>query len=291
MTRRLALTAALALTLAACARHANPPAPAAIGSAEAPQAAPAAPAASATPPSAPPPAASATEQAVEAQESAGETAAEKPEASDSSLERMTALPADAQLPGGRWKPGVHYEPLVPAQPTGVAPGRVEVLEIMWLGCPHCYALEPSIRAWAKVKPAYVEFAQVPVMWDALHRAHAHLFYTLMALKREDLIEAAFNAIQPQRNALAGATEADSLRIGQAWAAQQGVSAADYAKAWNSAGVGAQLQRAEDLTLRYRIQEVPRIIVNGKYETDVPRAGNPANLIQLIDDLAAYEHRR
>ena len=295
MTRRLALTAVAALLLAACARQANPPAAAGAG----PAAAPAAPAAAPAPAgnagtgtntAAAAAAQSETEQATGAQESGDGGAEEKPESSETSLERMTALPPDAQLPAGRWKPGVQYEPLVPGQPTSVEPGKVEVLEMMWLGCPHCYALEPAIRAWLKSKPAWIEFARVPVMWDAPHRAHARLFYTLLALGRADLIDKAFDTIQLQRNPLIGANDEESLRIEQAWAAQQGISAADYASAWRSAAVSAQLVRAEDLTLRYRIRSIPTIIVNGKYETDVPRAGSPANLMQLIDDLAASEHR-
>ncbi|MDE2136396.1 MAG: thiol:disulfide interchange protein DsbA/DsbL [Gammaproteobacteria bacterium] len=299
MTRRLALTAVLALTLAACSRQASPPA-AAPAAAAAPSAgtaaSPAAPAAIQAPAgntaanTGTTSAQSETEQATGAQESAGGGAGEKPESSDTSLERMTALPADAQLPAGRWKPGVQYEPLVPGQPTSVEPGKVEVLEMLWLGSPNCYALEPAIRAWLRSRPAWIEFARVPVMWNAQQRAHARLFYTLLSLGRADLVDKAFDTIQLQHNPLIGPTDEESLRIEQAWAAQQGIGAADYASAWRSAAVSAQLERAEDLTLRYRIRNIPTLIVNGKYETDVPRAGSLANLMQLIDDLAASEHR-
>ncbi len=291
MRRLLGLTALLVLglsSLTSCSRHATPPTPAAPAPAGAPGPAAAA-------PSTPPPAAAATaqsetEQAISAQESGDGAVNEKPESSDLSLERMAALPADAQLPGGRWKPGVNYDPVVPEQPTSVEPGKVEVIEFMWLGCPHCYALEPTILAWLKSKPAYIVFERVPVVWDIPHRAHARLFYTLTTLGRPELIEKAFDTIQLQRNPLLGASDAESLRIGQAWAAQQGVSAADFAGAWNSETVNAQLQRAEDLVLRYRIQSVPSVVVNGKYKTDASKAGGAANLIQLIDDLAASEHR-
>jgi hypothetical protein len=43
-------------------------------------------------------------------------------------------------------------------------------------------------------------------------------------------------------------------------------------------------------LRYRVQTVPSVVINGKYKTDAIKAGSAANLIQLIDDLAASEHR-
>jgi protein dithiol oxidoreductase (disulfide-forming) len=288
MNRWLALTAVIALGVAACGRHEAPPPPPAAN-------APAAPAAASPPAAQTPPAAttgqSEIEQARASQESADGAANEKPESSDASLERMATLPPDAQLPSGRWKPGVNYDPMVPAQPTSVEPGNVEVLEIMWLGCPHCYALEPYIRAWQKTKPAYIEFVRVPVIWGPPQRAHAKLFYTLKALGRPDLIDKAFDTIQQQHNPLIGSTDAESLKMAQAWAVQNGVSADDFANAFNSFSVNSDLQRAEEITNRYRVQNVPMIVINGKYITDVAKPGGPGNLIQMINDLAAYEHRQ
>ena len=288
MNRSLVLTVLLALGLVACSRHEEPP-PAAPA-AEAPATAASAPGAAPAPAPAAGPALSEIEQARGAQESSDGAASEKPESSDASLERMAALPAVAQLPGGRWKPGVNYEPLVPGQPTSVEPGKVEVIEVFWLGCPHCYALEPFVKNWLKSKPSFIEFTRVPVIWGPTQRAHAKLFYTLKALGRPDLIDKAFDTIQQQRIPLIGGSDAETLQIEQAWAAQNGVKAADFANAYNSFSASSDLARAEELTQRYRVQDVPFIVVNGKYTTDVQKAGNVANLFQLINDLAASEHR-
>ncbi|HVP34708.1 MAG TPA: thiol:disulfide interchange protein DsbA/DsbL [Steroidobacteraceae bacterium] len=278
----------LVLALSGCShQEAAPPA-----AAPAPETAPAAanpPAAAPASVPAPAPAQSAIEQARGAQESA-DGGSDKPESSDVSLERLAALPRDEQLPSGRWKPGVNYDPVVPGQPTSVEPGKVEVIEVMWLGCPHCYALEPYLQAWLKSKPAYIVFERVPVIWRPEHRAHARLLYTLKALGRPDLIEKAFDTIQQQHNPLIAGSDEESLRLGQTWAAHNGVSAADFANAYNSLSVSSDLARSEELTQRYRVQSVPLIVVNGKYTTDVAKAGSAANLIQLIDDLAASEHR-
>ena len=51
-----------------------------------------------------------------------------------------------------------------------------------------------------------------------------------------------------------------------------------------------LQRAEQLTQRYHVEGVPLIVINGKYTTDVGKANGQANLISIIDDLAAAEHK-
>ncbi len=288
MTRTLAL--AVLLALCACSRQESPPAPAAAAPAPA-TGVPAAPAPGASPAS--PTAQSETQQATASQES-GDGEGERPARSDASLEQMAALPAGAQLPAGPWQPGVNYDPIVPAQPTSVAPGKVEVMEVFWLACPHCYALEPLIRNWLRSKPAYVEFVRVPVIWGPMHRAHARLYYTLEALGRQDLIAKAFDTIhdlaERRLPALAGATEEESFRMQQSFATQNGISADDFAKAYNSFSVNSNLQRAEQLTQRYQVQGVPFVIVNGKYSTDISKAGGEGKLIDLINGLVAAEHR-
>ena len=84
-------------------------------------------------------------------------------------------------------------------------------------------------------------------------------------------------------------EAQRSRI-EAWATANGVKADDYTKAYNSFSVNSNLQRAEQLTQRYHVEGVPLIVINGKYTTDVAKAQGQSNLIQLIDDLAASEHK-
>ena len=232
-----------------------------------------------------------TEQATAAQETAGANTDDgaPPDRGDVSLEHLAALPADAVLPSGKWKPGVNYDALTPAQPTNVGPGKVEVVEVFWLGCPHCYALEPFVEAWLKNKPSYIEFVRVPVMWGPAHRAHARLFYTLQALNRSDLFEKAFDTIQQQHQPLIAQSDDETLKLQQGFAKENGISAEDYAKAYNSFSVNSNLQRAEQLTQRYQVQGVPLVVVDGKYTTDVAKAGGPQQLIQIIDDLAASEH--
>jgi thiol:disulfide interchange protein DsbA len=229
-------------------------------------------------------------EAAGAQESTGDNGDNTPpDRGDVSLERLAALPADAVLPSGKWKPGVNYDVLTPAQPTGVGAGKIEVLEVFWLGCPHCYALESYVQTWLKTKPAYVEFVRVPVMWGPVHQAHARLFYTLKELNRLDLFEKVFDTIQKEHNPLIGQTDDESLKLQEAFAQANGIKPDDYAKAYNSFAVNSDLQRAEELTQRYQVQGVPQVIVDGKYSTDVSKAGGPQQLMDMITDLAAADH--
>src|SRR6185437_7422025 len=104
---------------------------------------------------------------------------------EASLEKVAALPPEGQLPAGKWAAGTNYTVLSPAQPTDAPPGKVEVIEMFWYGCPHCYAFDPVLEAWKAHKAGYIEFVRVPVMWADIHRSHARLFYTLQALGKLD----------------------------------------------------------------------------------------------------------
>jgi len=278
MNRLLAATAFL--LLCACARQEPTPAP--VTPPPPVTEAPPAPAA------APATVQNETEQATHSQES-GDAGEAEHTPSDASLEQMTDAPPATALPPGKWQPGVNYKLLVPAQPTSVAAGKVEVLEVFWLACPHCYALEPFIQGWLKKKPAWVEFVRVPVIWQSMHRSHAHLYYTLEVLGRQDLITKVFDDIAQQHVNLTSPDEDESFKLQQKWALEHGVSADDFAKAYNSFSVNTDMRRAEELTNRYHVQGVPFVVVNGKYTTDVAQAGGEAKLIELISDLSAAEH--
>jgi len=211
-----------------------------------------------------------------------------------SLERIADLPRDQQLPEGRWKPGVNYDAIVPEQPTTTPPGKVEVLEVFWLGCPHCYAFEPYLRDWLKKKPAYVSFVRVPVMWGPVHRVHAQLFYTLEELGRDDLVEKAFDTIQSSDSLFRITAdhrldEAQTLAAEAAWAKSNGVDPDAFRKTYASSAVAADLQHAQEITLHYQVEGVPFIAVGGKYQSDVGKAGGHTELIELIDSLAASIH--
>jgi thiol:disulfide interchange protein DsbA len=194
-----------------------------------------------------------------------------------------------------WQEGVNYTRLVPAQPTAVPAGQVEVLEFFWYACPHCYSLDPTVEAWKKTKPAYISFSRVHVMWNEGHRSLARLFYTLDSLGKLDQLHGeVFKEIHVRGNPLVAADPAnvaESERIQMVFARKFGISAADFTKAYHSFAVDTALQRADELVQRYRISAVPTFVVNGKYVADVYTADGPERLLSLIGDLAAQEHKR
>ncbi len=193
-----------------------------------------------------------------------------------------------------WQDGVNYTRIVPAQPTAVAAGQVEVLEFFWYACPHCYALDPLIEKWKKTKPAYISFSRVPVTWSEGYRSLARLFYTLETMGKLDQLHGEiFNEIHVNTDPLVAANPNDAgqtERMQGAFVEKFGISEADFEKAYHSFAVENELQRADELVQRYRIDGVPTFVVNGKYLADARTAGSPERLISLIGDLAAQEHK-
>ncbi len=293
----LAFSAAALLALSACSRQSQAPQQAAQGSAPNTQAT-----AASSPADGQPAAGGQTAsgqgqaQAADQTPSSSAGSTQPADGSNPSLEHLAPPPADAALPtSGEWQPNTNYDVITPAQPTTVAPGKVEVMEVFWLACPHCYALEPYIRQWLKTKPSYVDFVRVPVMWGPVQHAHARLYYTLEALGRDDLFEKAFTHVHDldmQSNTESGLvadSKEETFKEQQAWAVQNGISAAAFAQAYNSFFVNTQLTQAEETMNDYHVQQVPFIAVDGKFSTGVEQAGGPDKLISLIDFLAAWEH--
>ena len=132
---------------------------------------------------------------------------------------------------------------------------------------------------------------MPVIWGPSQRQHAKLYYTLQALHRPELHTKVFDAIHQQGLPLNSRDEVEARAMHLAFFSSQGVSEKDFNAAYDSMSVAANILRAEELTKKYAVESVPIMIVNGKYATSVTEAGSPAQLLSLINDLAASEKNR
>ncbi len=191
----------------------------------------------------------------------------------------------------KWSSGTNYMLLEEPQPTRVEKGKVEVVEFFWYGCGHCYALDPSLEVWKASKAPYVEFVRIPVVWGPQHRQHAKLYYTMLELKKPELHSKIFDAIHKLGKPLAAASDAEARAQHLAFFKDQGVTEADFNRAYDSMPVAASVTRADDLSQRYAVASVPLIFVNGRYQTAVGMAGSTEELLSLINDLAASEKGR
>jgi len=193
-----------------------------------------------------------------------------------------ALLSGLAMAAPTYKEKIHYERVVPAQPTTTG-DKVEVVEMFWYGCPHCNNLEPYVNRWLKKKPPQAEFVRMPAIFRPDWELHARAYYTAEILGVMDTMHPAmFEAIHQQKRHLN--TDADVQKV----FAEHGVSAEDFNRVFRSFAVEAKIRRAKDMTQRYGINGVPSLIVNGKYRTGAKLAGGNANIFRVVDFLVEQE---
>jgi thiol:disulfide interchange protein DsbA len=186
---------------------------------------------------------------------------------------MAAFPAAAQAPQT-------YALLQPPQPTEGG-GKIEVIEFFWYGCPHCYALEPAVNAWIKAAPKDVVFKRIPAAPNPSWGEAAKIFYTLEAMGvLEQYHQKVFDAMHKDGVNLA------NKRLRDEWLAKNGIDPAKYNEMEKSFTVASKVSRAQQLTQAYKVDSVPRIVVNGKYYTSAEQAGGAQNVFSVVDQIVA-----
>jgi thiol:disulfide interchange protein DsbA len=163
--------------------------------------------------------------------------------------------ASAEVVAGR-----DYELIKPPQPTESG-NKVEVIEFFSYACPHCNALQPSLRSWLKRKPADVDFRRSPVVFQESWIPFARIYYTVDAMGLTDkLHHEVFTAIHEQKIRL----QDPEVLFG--WVASKGIDRKKFEDTYNSFAVQSRTQRASEVTRRYDIPYTPVIVVDGRYLT-------------------------
>lgn len=177
-----------------------------------------------------------------------------------------------------------YVQLKAEQPTN-SPGKIEVIEFFWYGCPHCDKLEPAVEAWEKRLAKDVVFRREHVIWPgrAETQTHARIFLTLRAMGLlAQHHPAVFDAVHRSKVRLRSDAEAFE------WAAKRGIDRAKFEAAYNSFGVNAQVSSLKAMTLAYTVDGVPSFSVNGKYIVSLGGAHDEKRLFEIVDKLVAGE---
>jgi thiol:disulfide interchange protein DsbA len=178
--------------------------------------------------------------------------------------------------------GIDYR-VVPEPARAEEGDDVEVLELFWYGCPHCYQLEPHIERWADGRPEGVSFRRLPAATSPRWVPHAKAYFAAEMLGQlERLHEPLFRALHDQRRKI---FNEDQII---AFAVEQGFDEQEFRSAYESFPVDMQVRQAAALAKGYGIDGVPTIIVNGKYLTSATLTGSRAKMFAVIDRLVAKE---
>lgn len=197
--------------------------------------------------------------------------------------RVTLAQSDGAITSERFELGRHFDRLSPTQPTSSGPDQIEVCEVFWYGCPHCYTFDPYLESWKEDLDPDVSFVRIPAVWNPLLQLHARAYYTAEVLGIiEEIHTPIFREIHVNGNPL------NTEQLLQEFFGQYGVSEEEFTGAFNSFAVHTRLQRADELSRRYRISSVPTVIVNGKYSASAQSAGDFPMLMELIDELVVSE---
>ncbi len=178
--------------------------------------------------------------------------------------------------------GIEYKRI--AEPQRLEAGDdVEVLELFWYGCPHCYQLEPAIERWLENKPDGVSFRRLPAAASSRWIPHAKAYFAAEELGELDkLHEPLFKALHEERRKVF----TDEQLI--AFAAEQGIDEVAFRDAYQSFPVDIKVRQSADLVRRYQLSGVPAIVVNGTFTTGVTEAGGRDQLFELVDFLVEKE---
>jgi thiol:disulfide interchange protein DsbA len=189
------------------------------------------------------------------------------------------------------KNGVEYVTLAQPQPVQATGKKVEVIEFFMYHCPHCNALEPQFEQWVKKQGDNIVLKRVHLPSTGPNDPETHLYLTLEALGKVDEMHAkVFKAVH-----------VDHIRLNQDaaiidWVSKNGIDRATFVNAWNSFGVMAKLRRQPQIVDAYKIDGVPTVVVDGKYQTSPAtvynsvKSTNEAQLfqatLQVLDALVA-----
>ena len=176
--------------------------------------------------------------------------------------------------------GIHYGIISPPVATQAEEGKVDVTEIFWYGCPHCFNLEPTIEQYLEQKPDNVTFNPVPAMLSPRWVFHGKLHYVGKMLDKDGKNKAhekIFAAMHKQRRRI---ENDDQLRR---FFKGIGFKDKDINDALKSEDIKKSMAYARDISMKSGLDSVPTIIVGGKYLTS-PSMLNGANLVEVINFL-------
>lgn len=167
-----------------------------------------------------------------------------------------------------------------ANPGKVAvPGKIEVREFFWYGCPHCYKLEPYMQTWLKQLPKDVNFLRTPAAMNKVWEQGARAYYVSEALGvRQKTHLPLFHAIHAQNQQIFDQASLAKFYV------NYGVPEQKFNSMFNSFPITAKIAESNKLAQQYQLTGVPAVVVNGKYVVQ----GEDGKVVQVVNYLVQKE---
>ena len=191
-----------------------------------------------------------------------------------------------------WTEGRDYLVITPPQPTNVAPGKIEVLEVFSYGCPACNAFQPTMARLEKSLPANAQLAYLPASfipsedWPMFQRAYfAAQALGIAARTHQEMYDAVWRSgalatSDPHAHRLRNPlpTIEDAARCYARWT---GVQPQAFLAMAHSFAVDMKMRAADAQIHAMQVPGTPCIVVNGHYRVNNDSVRSADRLIALV----------
>jgi thiol:disulfide interchange protein DsbA len=191
------------------------------------------------------------------------------------LASFNVLAADPQM-------GQDFDKTLQVIPTD-NPNKIEVTEVFWYGCIHCYQMDPILNAWVKKLPADVTFKRVPGLPQPAWAPMAKAFYAMEDLKlTEKLHTALFDAVNKEKS-LNPTDEAAAIN----WITKKsGLDKSKVEAAFKSFSMNNKLNQASQFFRASGATGVPSLVINGQFITSSTMSGGNIQALKVADYIIA-----
>ena len=195
------------------------------------------------------------------------------------LVALTGLSLSAAVSAQELVEGKDYTLLESPVATQVDEDQIEVTEVFWFGCPHCYRLQTPVNEWYDTLEDDVSVVHMPATMGGNWNTHATAFYAAESLGiEEDLHADFFDAIHQDGRKL---TDSDEIAE---FFSDYGVSEEDAKKALTSFNVRSDVNKANSRMREMRLMGVPALVIDGRFVVTPSSAGSLENMPQVAEAL-------
>jgi len=195
--------------------------------------------------------------------------------------------------------GTNYMRLTPVQPTSVASGKVEVLEVFSYACPACNAFQPTMAQLRASLPANAQVVYLPASfipaedWPMFQRA---FFAAQLLGVAERTHQAMYDAVWKTGELSTTEPGTTHLKerlpsiedVARFYERVAGVKSQQFLAMANSFGVDSKMRTADAQIVAMHVEGTPTLIVNGKYRVVRESVKTNDQLIELVKYLVAKE---
>lgn len=159
------------------------------------------------------------------------------------------------------------------------PNKIEVTEVFWYGCIHCYHMDPVLNTWVKKLPADVVFKRVPGLPQAAWAPMAKAFYAMEDLNLSAKLHTAlFDAIHKEKTL----NPTDEPATIDWMTKKSGLDKSKVEAAFKSFSMNNKLNQAAQYFRASGATGVPSFVINGQFITSSTMAGGNEQALKTAD---------